>query len=140
MINSITIQGRLVADPELKTTQGGTELCKFTIACDRKPTKDKDKVTDFVPCVVWGAYAKTINNYFSKGQMIICHGRIAVDPYTDKQGNKRSYTTINVDEFAFAGEKGEKKQTSKPAAAPKRQPQQQEYEEITIPDDEDLPF
>lgn len=35
MLNVVAIMGRLVADPELKTTQQGTSVCSFRIACDR---------------------------------------------------------------------------------------------------------
>ena len=35
MLNVVAIMGRLVADPELRTTQSGTNVCSFRIACDR---------------------------------------------------------------------------------------------------------
>ena len=40
MLNVVAIMGRLVADPELRTTQSGTNVCSFRIACeDRKSTR-----------------------------------------------------------------------------------------------------
>ena len=52
MINKVVLVGRLVRDPELKKSPGGYSVCRFTIACDRKGSK-QSKQADFVNCIVW---------------------------------------------------------------------------------------
>ena len=55
MLNVVAIMGRLVADPELRTTQKGTNVCTFRIACERSYTpKGQQRQADFVDIVAWG--------------------------------------------------------------------------------------
>lgn len=56
MLNVVAIMGRLVADPELKTTQQGTSVCSFRIACDRNFARQgEQRQADFIDIVAWRA-------------------------------------------------------------------------------------
>lgn len=101
-LNVAIIMGRLTADPELRTTQSGLSVCKFTVACDRY---SKDKGADFIRCIAWRNTADMIAKWFSKGKMIAVEGSIQVDNYEDKEGNKRTATSILVNRVNFCGDK-----------------------------------
>jgi len=109
MLNTVCLQGRLVKDPEVKNTTSQTAYANFTIACER-PFKDNNgnRVSDFINCVAWRNTASFIGSYFSKGDMIVLHGRIQTRTYDDKDGKKVHVTEIVVDEVSFGGVKKEK--------------------------------
>ena len=99
-MNSITIHGRLTRDPELKTSQAGTEFCKLSIASDRY--NGKEKVTDFFDCTAFGKTGVAISKYLTKGREILVQGRMESNT-VDKDGQKRTYWGINVETFDFCG-------------------------------------
>ena len=91
MLNSISLIGRMVRDPEYKTTAAGVGFCNFTIAVD-DDFKDADgnKATDFVDCTAWRQTAEYICKYQSKGSLVAAKGRLKSRKWTDKDGNKRT--------------------------------------------------
>lgn len=114
MLNVVAIMGRLVADPELRTTQQGTNVCTFRIACERSYTpKGQQRQADFVDIVAWGKTAEFICKFFQKGSMIAIDGSIQTRQYQDKQGNKRTAVEVLANNISFAGAKA----ADKPAAA-----------------------
>lgn len=113
MLNVVAIMGRLVADPELRTTQQGTNVCTFHIACERSYTpKGQQRQADFVDIVAWGKTAEFICKFFQKGSMIAIDGSIQTRQYQDKQGNKRTAVEVVANNISFAGAKA----ADKPAA------------------------
>lgn len=118
MLNVVAIMGRLVADPELRTTQQGTNVCTFRIACERSyAPKGQQRQADFVDIVAWGKTAEFICKFFQKGSMIAIDGSIQTRQYQDKQGNKRTAVEVLANNISFAGAKA----ADKPAAAPYEQ-------------------
>lgn len=114
MLNVVAIMGRLVADPELRTTQQGTNVCTFRIACERSyAPKGQQRQADFVDIVAWGKTAEFICKFFQKGSMIAIDGSIQTRQYQDKQGNKRTAVEVLANNISFAGAKA----ADKPAAA-----------------------
>ena len=114
MLNVVEIMGRLVADPELRTTQKGTNVCTFRIACERSYTQNgQQRQADFVDIVAWGKTAEFICKFFQKGSMIAIDGRLQTRNYQDKQGNKRTAVEVVANNISFAGAKA----ADKPAAA-----------------------
>ena len=113
MLNVVAIMGRLVADPELRTTQQGTNVCTFRIACERSYTpKGQQRQSDFVDIVAWGKTAEFICKFFQKGSMIAVDGSLQTRQYQDKQGNKRTAVEVVASNISFAGAKA----ADKPAA------------------------
>ena len=89
MLNTITIMGRLTADPELRHTGNNIPVASFTLAVDRD-YKDKasgEKQTDFIPVVAWRNSAEFAARYFAKGRMAVVSGSLQMRKWTDKDGN-----------------------------------------------------
>ena len=102
MLNSVTIMGRLVRDPELRRTGSGIAVASFTLAVeDDFKDKDGNKKTIFIDCIAWRGTGEFISKYFTKGSMAIVQGKLDVREWTDKDGNKRRNTEIVVDNVYF---------------------------------------
>ena len=83
MLNVVAIMGRLVADPELRTTPQGTNVCSFRIACDRNFARQgEQRQADFIDIVAWRSRQ-----------------------YQDKNGNNRTAFEIVANNINFAGPK-----------------------------------
>ena len=64
MLNVVAIMGRLVADPELRTTPAGVNVCRFRIACDRNFAKQgEQRQADFIDIVAWRQQADFVSKY-----------------------------------------------------------------------------
>lgn len=127
--NHINLIGRLVADPELKTTSSGIECCNFTVAVDRYAKKGEEKQTDFINCTAWRQNAAFLCKYFGKGRKIILDGELQTRSYEDKNGNKRIAYDVQVENITFGDSKTDgngSTQTGTASASPV--------------DDSDLPF
>jgi single-strand DNA-binding protein len=101
-MNKIIIKGRLVRDPELKTAGNGVELCKFTVAVDRRRQKDKEQQTDFFDCTAFGNTGVAISKYLVKGREVLVEGRMESSK-SEKDGVKRTFWGLTVDTFEFCG-------------------------------------
>jgi single-strand DNA-binding protein len=134
-MNNTNLIGRLTADPELKYTQSGTAVSKFTIAVDRQyKNASGERETDFIRCVAFKKTAEIIAQYQKKGNQIGVSGRIQTGSY-DKDGVRHYTTDILVDNFTFLDNKKDGKQQQ-------RQQSQQssgQMEPMDISDDS-LPF
>ena len=119
MLNNVTLMGRLVADPELKTTQNGTSVASFRLAVDRnyQPKGATEKQADFIPCVAWRQTAEFISKYFTKGRTIAVEGSLQSRNYEDKQGQKRTAIEVIVERVHFTGERAVTEQASAPPAS-----------------------
>lgn len=110
MLNIVAIMGRLVHDPELKTTQQGTSVCSFRIACDRSYTqKGQERQADFIDVVAWRQSAEFVSKYFQKGSMIAIEGSLQTRQYQDKQGSNRTAVEVLANHISFAGSKAAEK-------------------------------
>lgn len=103
MLNKIFLQGRLVADPELRQTPSGVSVATFRIAVDRdfKNKETGEKEADFINIVAWRATAEFVSRYFSKGRLAIVEGRLQIRNYTDREGNKRTAAEVVADNIYF---------------------------------------
>lgn len=143
MLNCVTLMGRLVADPELRTTGTGKSVCTFRIAVDRSFAKaGEQRQADFITIVAWENTANFVCRYFAKGSMIAVQGSIQTRQYEDNTGAKRTAFEVLAREVSFCGSKNESGAAA-PVAAPAAAPAYQnaspsDFEEIA--DDEDLPF
>lgn len=113
MLNKIFLQGRLVADPELRHTQSGIPVASFRIAVDRDfKNQNGEKEADFINIVAWRGTAEFVSRFFTKGRMIIVAGRLQIRDYTDRDGNRRYATEVVADNLYF----GDSRRDSQPAA------------------------
>ena len=107
MLNVVAIMGRLVADPELRTTPAGVSVCTVRIACDRNFVQQgQERQADFLDVVAWRGTAEFITKYFSKGSLIAINGRIQTRNYQDKNGNNRTAFAVVAENINFGGSKG----------------------------------
>lgn len=105
-MNKVFMMGRLVNDPELKTTPNGITTCSFRIAVDRNfQRKGEDRKSDFFNVVAWREKAEFVSRFFSKGRMIMIEGEMQTRQYTDKNGNPATWYEIQVENVFFTGEK-----------------------------------
>jgi len=96
----------MVADPELKTTPTGVNVCSFRIAVGRKFVKAGEQPqTDFIDIVAWRTQAEFVAKYFVKGKPILVCGAIQSRNWQDKDGNKRYTVEVIADEITFVGPK-----------------------------------
>lgn len=103
MFNNVILTGRLVARPELKTTQSGLNVTSFTIA-NKTGYGDKKK-TNFINVIAWRGSADFVCNYFDKGQMIGIEGAIQTRSYEDKTGTKRTAFEVVANNVQFVEDK-----------------------------------
>lgn len=114
MLNVVAIMGRLVADPELKTTRSGNSVCTFRVAVDRSyAPQGEERQADFITVTAWRKTAEFVSKYFQKGSMISVQGRLETRQYQDKNGNNRTVTEVIAAEVGFCGPKA----ADKPATA-----------------------
>lgn len=92
MINRTVLVGRLTKDPELKYTQTGIAVTRFTIACNRAFKNDGEQQADFINCVAWRKTAENTANFLKKGSLCGIEGRIQTGSFEGTDG-KRVYTT-----------------------------------------------
>lgn len=102
MINRVILVGRLTRDPELRYTQSGIAVCRFTLACDRPFTgQDGKKEADFIDIVVWRKQGENSANYLKKGHLCGVEGRLQISSYDDKEGQRRYRAEVVADSVKF---------------------------------------
>lgn len=135
-LNKIILGGRLTANPELKTTPNGVTVCTFSMAVNRRGAKDQ--TADFFNCTAWRGTAEHVSKFFTKGSSICVVGSVQIRGYTDKDGNKRTATEINVDEVLFVDGKGDAVAGQTETQATAEAPTADNFQPLA--DDADLPF
>lgn len=134
-LNKVILGGRLTSDVELKQTPSGVSVCSFSLAVNRKYSRDGEQSTDFINIVAWRQTAEFISKFFKKGSSICLVGTIQTRNWTDQNGQKRYATEVIADEATFVDSKSDTEPSSAPAFDNTATPQ---FEDIA--DDEDLPF
>lgn len=139
-MNSVNLIGRLARDPDLMYTQSDTAFCRFTLAVDRKLSKEKreqaEQTADFISMTAWGKIAELISNYFSKGSQVGIEGRIQTGSY-EKEGQKIYTTDVVVNSVTFVGSKNNNSGGENQAA---RYQEQVEANGFYPVDNDDIPF
>ncbi len=105
-INRVTITGNLTADPDLRSTGGGTPVCSLRVAVNGRRKDQSGNWVDkpnYFNVVVWGAQGQNCANYLSKGRPVAVDGRLDWREWQDKEGNKRQSIEIVADTVQFLG-------------------------------------
>ncbi|AVX31826.1 single-strand binding protein [Carboxydocella thermautotrophica] len=102
MLNRIILIGRLTRDPELRYTNTGKAVARFTLAIDR-PFKNQagEREADFINVVVWGQMAENCSKYLSKGKLAAVDGRLETRSFEGKDGNRRQITEVVAENVRF---------------------------------------
>lgn len=137
MLNSVSLIGRLVRDPELRYTQNGVPVCSFTLAVDRD-IKDStgERPTDFIDVVSWRSSAEVVSRYGKKGSMLAVAGRLQFRTWVDNSGNNRKAAEIVSEHVYFVGNKRDTnngENTAQGFAEPETRMQE-------LDDEDELPF
>ena len=104
-MNRVILMGRMTKDPEMRQTQSGVSVCRFTLAVNRRFAKEGQMTADFINCTAWRQQADFISKYFQKGNMIAIVGSIQTSTWEGQDGKKQYSTDILVDEAYFTGSK-----------------------------------
>lgn len=136
-MNSVNLTGRLTRDPEIRYTDAGLSIARFSIAVDRRFYKDGEQSADFINIVSFGKTAEFIEKWFKKGTKIEVSGRIQTGSYTNNGGVKVYTTDVVAEQVGFA----ESKNLQNSGANSLSESQDDVF--MNIPDgviDEEMPF
>lgn len=103
-MNKAILIGRLVKEPEMRTTMSGATVTRFTIAVNR-PFQDQngERGADYINCIAWKKQAENIAKYCVKGTQVAIEGRIQTGSYDAQDGTKRYTTDIVCENVTFLG-------------------------------------
>lgn len=127
-MNFIALSGRLTKDPEIRATQEGMAIARYSLAVDRQT---KEKKTDFFNCICFNKGAEFAEKYLKKGMKILVDGSMQQSEYTNRDGQKVTYWEMVVNHHEFCESKKEE-----------QKPTTQQDSFMPVPDDlaEELPF
>ena len=101
MINRVVLVGRLTKDVDLKYTQSGIAVARFTLAVNRAfKTAGGEQEADFISCVAWRKVAENTANFLKKGSLAGVDGRIQTGSY-EKDGARIYTTEVIADSVQF---------------------------------------
>ena len=106
--NKVQLIGNLGNNPEVRTTESGKKWARFSVATNetyRTAKGDKVTETQWHNLVAWGKVADIAEQYLAKGSEVAIEGKLINRNYTDKDGNKRYVTEVQVNEVLMLGEK-----------------------------------
>lgn len=108
-INRVILVGRLTRDPELRSTNTGAYVCRFTLASNRtilrKDAENREEV-GFFDCVAWGKLAEVVSKYAKKGRRVGVDGSLRFSSWENQEGKKQSKVEVFVENFQFLESKG----------------------------------
>ena len=126
-LNKVLLIGNLTRDPDVRVMNNGRPLCKFGLALNRT-YKDaegnrREEVT-FVDIECFGPKAEAVGRFFTKGKPILVEGRLKLDQWESKEGEKRSALRVVLENFEFIDSKQDATQSQdpKPDEEPKDSP------------------
>jgi len=106
--NKVQLIGNLGGKPEVKTLESGKKLATLSLATSesyRNASGDKVTETQWHRLVAWGKVADIAEKYLDKGKEIAIEGKLINRSYTDKDGNKKYITEVQVSELLMLGAK-----------------------------------
>jgi single-strand DNA-binding protein len=154
-LNKVLLIGNLTRDPDVKMLSSGRPVCNFGLALNRS-YKDgegnrKEEVT-FVDVECYGPRAEAVGRFFTKGRSIFVEGRLKLDQWESKEGEKRSAIRVVLDNFEFVDSKQESAGMSERQPSANIATKSDATTDSTVPDspssdvksdpdlDEDVPF
>lgn len=138
--NKVILIGNLTDDPKLTVTTTGVNVCKFSLAVNRKFAKQGEQSVDYINICAWRGTAEYVSKYAKKGNALLVCGSLQTHKYTNQQNQTVKVTEVVADEVSFAGNRESSKSaptSNIPSAYGGNSPI---LEEITDGDDDSLPF
>lgn len=133
-MNKLTIIGNLTRDPELRTTPSGVNVCSFTVAVNRRNSRDGEPQADYFEVTAWRERGEICAKYLSKGRKVCVIGAVSVTTYTGNDGTTRAKMRVTADEVEFlsSASQSEKHET--------KVDQESGFEDVSTTLDNELPF
>jgi single-strand DNA-binding protein len=152
-INKVILVGHLGRDPEVRTTESGVKVARFTMATTES-YKDKEgerkDMTEWHTIICWRGLAEVAEKYLNKGKQIYVEGRLRTRSWEDNNGAKRYVTEVFADNFVMLGTRQDGGLPPMPIAepystgtpAPRVQEPAEKESELPpfITEEDDLPF
>lgn len=157
-LNKATLIGNLGADPEVRSTAGGTRVATLSIATSRQWTNqagERQEKTEWHRVVLWNnkfsQLADIAEKYLSKGDRVYVEGRIEYRTWEDREGKTRYTTEINARELIMLTPRGQSgadgeavrarsASAAQPAVAEGQAGSYDDFPEALDEEDDDLPF
>lgn len=137
-MNKVILMGRLTRDPDVRYTASEKPMAvaRFTLAVDRKYSKEEENSADFISCIAFDRKGEFAEKYLRKAIKVVVTGRISTGSYTNKEGQKIYTTDVIVEDIEFAESK------SKGDSQNSEMSSESSDGFMNIPDglDEELPF
>ena len=99
-MNKIILIGNLTRDPESGTTPSGVSYCRFSVAVNRRFSKDGNEA-DYFNIVTWRGVAESCAKSLSKGRKVGIVGSLQIRNYETQDGAKRTSVEVIADEVEF---------------------------------------
>lgn len=113
-MNRVFLCGRVTRDPEVRYGDNQKAVARFSLAVDRRFTREGDPTADFFNCSAFGKTAETVEKHVVKGTKLLIVGRVQNDTYTNKDGQTVYSVQILVDELEFVESKNRQGNASQP--------------------------
>jgi len=140
-MNRTILVGRLTADPELRTTPNGIATTRITVAVNRMPNANGERVADFINVVVWRRQAENVAKFCTKGSLVGVEGRLQSRSYDAQDGTRRYVTEVIADNVTFLGSRSSSAQGGAPSYMPSQAPQGDMVDMSSMPmPDDGVPF
>ena len=140
-INRVIISGNLTRDPELRSTQSGTDVLSFGVAVnDRRKnsrTGEWEDYPNFVDCTMFGNRARSVSQYLAKGSKVAIEGKLRWSQW-ERDGQKHSKLEVIVDELEFMSSRSCGDQAAAPSPSPA--PAKPVIDASASVYDDDIPF
>ena len=144
-MNKLMIIGNVTKDPEMRTTQGGIQVCNFTVAVNRRQRNQHgQQEADFFKVTAWRQLGEVCAQYLAKGRKVAVVGQVSASAYMGSDGKPRASLEMTADDVEFLSPKDadakedaylkeERQAIQEEATAPKKP-------EYMVVDDDELPF
>lgn len=97
-LNKVILVGRLVSDPEMRSTPGGQSVCNFRLATNRiwvdKKSGQKQQTAEYHNIILWRRLAEIASQFLTKGSLALIEGRLQTRSWQDSSGSKRYRTEV----------------------------------------------
>jgi len=139
-VNKVILIGNLGKDPEVRYTQSGRAVARFSIATTEfwnDQEGNRQERTEWHNIIVWGKQGETCAQYLAKGRQVFIEGSIRSRSYDDKSGTKRYITEIIAQRVRFLGGGGGTRIAPEAEGESSGEPVSGEQ---SPPSDDDIPF
>jgi single-strand DNA-binding protein len=150
-LNRVLLIGNLTRDPETRHTTQGSQVTKFDIAVNDRSRGKENETTMFIRIETWNKTAEIAAQYLAKGSTVLVEGRLKIDEYTTKEGQKRRDPLVVADRISLGpkprdgqgggGARSEAPSRSREAAASRdEEPARRDDYPSSGSTEDDLPF